>query len=67
MDGMKEYEGKNVYVKLKDGRKYSGTVLKVENKGSYLVISLRDKFGFHVSFPDSSIEFIEERGVKIVK
>lgn len=64
MDGIKEYEGKNVYVKLKDGRKYSGKVLNVENKGTYLIITLMDKFGFHVSFPDSSISFIEEQGVK---
>jgi len=65
MDRLKEYEGKNVYVKLKDGRKYSGKVLNVENKGTYLVITLKDKYGFHVSFPDSSISFIEEQGAKI--
>lgn len=60
MERLKEYEGKNVYVKLKDGRKYSGKVLKVENS----IISLMDKFGFHVSFSASEISFIEERGVK---
>lgn len=64
MDGLKEYEGKNVYVKLKDGRKYSGKVLRVENKGTYSVIFIMDKFGFNVSFPDSSISLIEEQGVK---
>jgi len=60
MERMKEYEGKNVFVKLKDRRKYSGKVTCVENS----IISLRDKFGFHVSFSDSEIAFIEEQGVK---
>ena len=64
MDRLKEYEGKNVYVKLKDGRKYSGKVLRVENKGIYSIIYLMDKFGFNVSFPDSSIQLMEEQGVK---
>lgn len=59
-NGYEVYEGKNVFVKLKDNRKYSGKVKSV-SKG---IISLMDKFGFHVSFSESEIAFIEEQGVK---
>lgn len=60
MERLKEYEGKNVFIRLKNGRKYSGKVKRVENS----IISLMDKFGFHVSISESEISFMEEQGVK---
>lgn len=57
MDGMKEFEGKRVYVLLKSNRNYTGTVLSVND--SFLI--LNDKFGNRVSISISDIEVLEEQ------
>lgn len=62
MEGFKEYEGRRVYVKLKNGREYSGEVYAVENKGSVSLIKLKDKYGKNVGFYDTEISVIEEEG-----
>ncbi len=60
MDGFKIYEGKNVYIILKNNRAYSGKVLEVENKGSCSLIIILDKFGKRVAFYDTEILVMEE-------
>jgi len=56
MDGIKEYEGKKVYVILISGRKYTGVIKKVDDNFVYLI----DKFGDNVMFNISEISLIEE-------
>ena len=51
-------------INMNTRRKGYGRELEVENKGTYSIIFIMDKFGFHVTFPDSSISFIEEKGDK---
>ena len=58
--GWKVYEGKKVFIILKSGRKYSGTVLEVEGEGALCFISIRDKFDKNVSFFSSEIEVLQE-------
>lgn len=60
MEGWKDYEGKKVFVELKNGRKYSGKILKVEDKGNCVIITLCDKFDKKVGFYDSEISVMEE-------
>ena len=60
MDGFKIYEGKNVFIKLKNGRSYSGKVLEIEERGGIAILTILDKFGKKVSFYDGEISVIEE-------
>ena len=60
MDALKDYEGKKVFVKLTNGRSYSGEVLEVEIKGSVTLIIIKDKFDKKVAFYSSEISVIEE-------
>lgn len=60
MDGWKKYEGKRVFIKLKNGREYSGNVIEVEEKGDISLIVIIDKFCRRVAFYDSEISVIEE-------
>jgi Ni,Fe-hydrogenase I small subunit len=62
MEGWKCWEGKKVFIILKNKRQYSGIVLEVEiNPSSPLVwISIKDKFGNRISFVNSEIEIIQE-------
>jgi len=64
-EGLEEYEGKEVYVKLKTNRHYSGKILKIEKHGEDFLLTLMDKFGFHVSFLSSQISYIEEKSYKL--
>ena len=62
MDGWKEYEGKRVFIKLKDGivkkgREYSGRVLIANDS----FVKIIDKFGMKVSFSISDISIIQEQ------
>lgn len=67
MDGWKDYEGKKVFVKLKNNREYSGIIENVLDKGSCLIIKLKDKFGQLIGFYDTEISVIEEQGKKVDK
>lgn len=62
MEGFKEYDGRRVFIKLKNGREYSGQIYSVELKGSVSLIKLKDKYGKNVGFYDSEISVIEEEG-----
>jgi|TARA_R100000049_G_C1951604_1_gene99846 hypothetical protein len=64
MDGFKDYEGKNVFIKLKNNRSYSGKVLEVEDRGDKSLIIIIDKFGKRVAFYDTEISVIEEEAKK---
>lgn len=61
MDGWQEFVKKKVYVKLKNGREYSGTLLKISDKGSCSIVLILDKFGQKVGFYDSEIEVLQEQ------
>lgn len=62
MDGWRYWEGKKVFIILKNKRRYSGLVIEVEiNPKSPLIwITLRDKFENRISFVNSEIEVIQE-------
>lgn len=64
--GLKELEGKDIYVKLTSGRIYTGKVVEVAYLGldtsniQLYMISIIDKFGKNVSFSNKEISFVEE-------
>jgi len=60
MDGWITYEGKKVFIKLKNGRSYSGKVLSVEERGTCSIITILDKFKRKVAFYASEISVMEE-------
>lgn len=64
MEGWKYWEGKQIYIILKNQRKYSGKVLEVEedkNSNTYF-ITILDKFNNRISFVSSEIKLIQEEG-----
>ena len=63
-EGWKNYEGKRVFIKLKNNREYSGKVLLIDDKKEPLIwITLLDKFGKRVTFVHSEISVIEEERI----
>jgi len=62
MEGWKRWEGKKVFIILKNKRQYSGIVIEVEtNSNSSLVwINIKDKFGNVIGFSVDEIEVIQE-------
>lgn len=64
MDGWKYWEGKKVFIILKNKRQYSGIVLEVEEDPAKLLwfLTINDKFGNRISFVHSEIELIQEEG-----
>lgn len=62
MDGWKEYEGKNVFIILKNNRKYSGKIIDVDIRTSpqLIWITIIDKFNHRITFVHTEIEVIEE-------
>lgn len=61
-EGWKEYEGKKVFIKLINGREYSGEVYAVEVKSGISLIKIKDRYGGKVAFYDTEISVIEEEG-----
>jgi len=59
-DGFKNYEGKNVFIKLKNGRQYSGKVIKVDINLPLIWITLLDKYQKNIMFSAGEISVIEE-------
>jgi small nuclear ribonucleoprotein (snRNP)-like protein len=55
MDDWSDYEGKRVFIKLINGREYSGKVLEIN--GKWLIIL--DKFNINVKLQLSEISVIE--------
>ena len=61
MEGLKRYEGKRVFLILKNKRQYSGIVVEVIDLGNELqFMTINDKFGKDVSFSSNEIELIQE-------
>lgn len=61
-DVWKDFEGKHVYVNLKNNRKYSGTVVSVDDAGNGLIfITIIDKNGSRVIFAAGEISNLEEQ------
>jgi small nuclear ribonucleoprotein (snRNP)-like protein len=59
----REWRGKRIFVKLKDGSVYSGKVNEVDDKDSNLIfINITDKFGEKVTIVHSEIIKIKEEG-----
>ena len=58
----KEYEGKKVYVILKNNYEYNGVIKTVDTSSKNLTfIELIDKFGMPKVFCVEEIKFIEEK------
>lgn len=63
MEVWKQYVGKRVYVILKSGRQYAGTIINIDDAGNGLVfISMNDIKGHLVTFASGEIEMIQEEG-----
>lgn len=63
MESWKEYEGKKVFIQLKNQRKYKGRVVSVDDKITCSIFKIKDKYGKLVGFYDSEISVIQEEGV----
>lgn len=59
MERWKELKGKDVYIELKSGRRYSGELLELSN--DYTFITILDKYNKKVSINSSEISVIEEQ------
>jgi hypothetical protein len=53
---LEQFEDKQVFVILKNKRKYSGKIIEVIDSG----VSMIDKFGMHIWFSSEEIEVMEE-------
>ena len=62
MEGWKYWQGRKVFIILKNQRQYSGTVVEIENKNDLFWITIIDKFGNRIGFSNSEIEVIQEEG-----
>ena len=60
MEGWKRFEGKKIYVVLKNNRRYSGKVLEIEGENGNTFIIIKDKFGSIVSFNVRDVDVLEE-------
>jgi len=64
-DGWKYWEGKRIFILLKNHRQYSGTVVDVDDSNKPLIwISINDKFGKRITFVHSEIDVIQEEEEK---
>ena len=64
MEGWKYWEGKKVYIILKNKRNYSGIVLEVEVNPPLAWITILDKFNKRIGFSTEEIEVIQEEREK---
>jgi len=61
MEGFKQYQGKKVFISLKNHRVYTGVVKEILDQGNGLVfISIIDKFGNNVTFATGELISIQE-------
>ncbi len=59
-EGWKNWEGKKVFIILKNKRVYSGKVIEVEGDSPLCWITINDKFGKRIGFSVEEIELIQE-------
>ena len=65
MEGWKDWEGKKVFIILKNNREYTGVVLEVEtHSNAWIWITLKDKFGQKIGFSAEQIKLIQEESGK---
>ena len=65
MDGWNRYDGKKVFLRLKNGRVYSGIVQNINSDDYPIVfITIKDKFNFIVTIVTSEILEIKEEEVE---
>jgi len=63
MEGWKKWEGKKVFIILKNERNYSGVVIEVETSNPHLIwVTIKDKFGNNIGFSVEEIKLIQEEG-----
>lgn len=60
MEGWSYWEGKKVFIVLKNKRTYSGTIVEVEINKPLVWITILDKFDKRVGFFAEEIEIIQE-------
>ncbi len=61
MDGWKRFDGCKVFIRLRNGRVYSGVVNSVDDSSAPLIfITIEDKFGKPVTIAHSEIVEIKE-------
>lgn len=61
MEGWKHWEGKKVFIILKNHRQYSGYVVIVDiNSPPLIFITIKDKFDNTITFVQSEIEVMQE-------
>jgi hypothetical protein len=55
--------GKRVFILLKNNRRYTGRILKIDRDSPPLIfITILDKFDKNILFLESEIELIQEEG-----
>lgn len=63
MAGWKKWEGKKVFLILKNKRTYQGSVINVDESSPPLIfITIKDKFSKEVTFVQSEVEVMQEEG-----
>jgi small nuclear ribonucleoprotein (snRNP)-like protein len=61
-EDLDKFEGKEILVVLKNGRKYSGKIIEIADTGDGLIfVTLLDKYKLHVCFTAGEIDVLEER------
>ena len=59
-EGWKDWEGKRVFIILKNKRVYTGEVIEVEGDYPLCWITINDKFNQKIGFCTEEIEVIQE-------
>jgi hypothetical protein len=60
MEGFNVFLNKKVFVRLKNGRMYSGIVLEITESGGVSWFLMNDRYDHKVCFVNTEIEVIEE-------
>ena len=61
LEGWNGWMGKKVFLRLINGRVYTGEIIKVDSKNSPIIfITIKDRYGMMVCFSHSEIKEIKE-------